>query len=126
MTADEPRPAHDADAVGRPADAEPAGQAQRAVAASCVEALTDAIDAAVADAGVRVIVIAGAGRAFCAGYDLTEEAEGAIGGPVELARGSSPSTSRRRSRSSTARSRSSPRSTATRWPAASSWRWPAT
>ncbi|HEV8490416.1 MAG TPA: enoyl-CoA hydratase-related protein [Candidatus Limnocylindrales bacterium] len=36
------------------------------------EALTAAIDAAAADPEVRVIVIAGAGRAFCAGYDLSE------------------------------------------------------
>jgi enoyl-CoA hydratase len=45
-----------------------------------VAALTGALDAAEANPEVRVIVIEGAGRAFCAGYDLTEEAEGAIGG----------------------------------------------
>jgi enoyl-CoA hydratase len=47
-----------------------------------VEALLAALDAAEADDEVRVIVLAGAGRAFCAGYDLTEEAESSIGGPV--------------------------------------------
>jgi enoyl-CoA hydratase len=36
------------------------------------EALTAAIAAAVADERVRVIAIAGAGRAFCSGYDLSE------------------------------------------------------
>ena len=48
-----------------------------------VEALVEAIDVAEADPAVRVIVLEGAGRAFSAGYDLTEEAEGGIGGPVE-------------------------------------------
>jgi enoyl-CoA hydratase/carnithine racemase len=37
------------------------------------EALTAAIDDAANDPETRVIVIAGAGRAFCAGYDLSEE-----------------------------------------------------
>src|SRR5690348_3800750 len=47
-----------------------------------VHALLEALDAAEADPEVRVIALAGAGRAFCAGYDLTEEAEGEVGGPV--------------------------------------------
>ena len=47
-----------------------------------VRGLMAALDDAEADPAVRVIVIEGAGRAFSAGYDLTEEAEGEIGGPV--------------------------------------------
>src|SRR4051794_5867918 len=38
-----------------------------------------AVDEANADDAVRVIVVAGAGRAFCAGYDLKKFAEGEIG-----------------------------------------------
>jgi enoyl-CoA hydratase len=38
-----------------------------------VAALSDALGQAAKDTGVRVIVIAGAGRSFCAGYDLSEE-----------------------------------------------------
>src|SRR5688500_11147175 len=47
-----------------------------------VTALVAALDAAEAEPSARVIVLEGAGRAFSSGYDLTEEADGAIGGPV--------------------------------------------
>ena len=45
-----------------------------AISAELRDALAEAIAAAAADDGVRVIAIAGAGRAFCAGYDLSEAA----------------------------------------------------
>ncbi|HYH93816.1 MAG TPA: enoyl-CoA hydratase/isomerase family protein [Candidatus Saccharimonadales bacterium] len=54
-----------------------------ALSGPLVAELVAALDAAEADPRVRVIVLQGAGRAFCSGYDLTEEAEGAIGGPVQ-------------------------------------------
>ena len=47
-----------------------------ALTGELVDALSAAVDAAAADPAVRVIAIEGAGRAFSAGYDLTEEAEG--------------------------------------------------
>jgi enoyl-CoA hydratase/carnithine racemase len=37
-----------------------------------IAALDGALDAAAGDACIRVVVLAGAGRAFCAGHDLTE------------------------------------------------------
>jgi enoyl-CoA hydratase len=46
-----------------------------------VEALSETLGQAADDADVRVIVIAGAGRSFCAGYDLSEEA--GPGSPLE-------------------------------------------
>src|SRR5258705_3928454 len=45
-----------------------------AISAELRDALTAAVAAAVDDERVRVIAIAGAGRAFCAGYDLSEAA----------------------------------------------------
>jgi enoyl-CoA hydratase len=45
-----------------------------AISAELREALSAAIETAVADDAVRVIALAGAGRAFCAGYDLAEAA----------------------------------------------------
>jgi enoyl-CoA hydratase len=45
-----------------------------AISAELRDALADAIAEAAADDRVRVVVIAGAGRAFCSGYDLAEEA----------------------------------------------------
>jgi enoyl-CoA hydratase len=53
-----------------------------ALSGPLVAALVAAIDAAAADPDIRVIVLAGAGRAFSAGYDLTEEVEGGVHGPV--------------------------------------------
>ena len=45
-----------------------------ALSAELIDALAAAIAAAADDDRVRVIAIAGAGRAFCAGYDLSEAA----------------------------------------------------
>ena len=41
--------------------------------------LADCVERANADTGVHVIVLAGAGDAFCAGYDLTFYAQGGGG-----------------------------------------------
>jgi enoyl-CoA hydratase len=47
-----------------------------AINAELREGLSEAVAAAVDDERVRVIAIAGAGRAFCSGYDLTESQPG--------------------------------------------------
>jgi len=47
-------------------------QARNALSAALMAALIDALARAAADKGVRVVVIAGAGLAFCAGHDLRE------------------------------------------------------
>jgi enoyl-CoA hydratase len=54
-----------------------------ALSGPLIAALMDALDAAIADPAVRVIVLEGAGRAFSAGYDLGEEVEGGVEGPVQ-------------------------------------------
>jgi enoyl-CoA hydratase len=45
-----------------------------ALSGDLIEAISRALDDAAADEGVRVLILRGAGRAFCAGYDLNEDA----------------------------------------------------
>src|SRR6266566_1552065 len=47
-------------------------QARNALSVALMARLQDSIDAIAGDAAVRVVVIAGAGPAFCAGHDLRE------------------------------------------------------
>src|SRR4029077_10909386 len=54
-----------------------------ALSSPLVAALDRAIGEAADDPAVRVVVIAGAGRAFSAGYDLTEEVDDVVTGPLE-------------------------------------------
>jgi enoyl-CoA hydratase len=53
-------------------------KALNALNGSLMAALMDALDAAADDDEVRVVILRGAGRAFCAGYDLNEDAEGGV------------------------------------------------
>ena len=57
-----------------------------ALSGELVERLSEAVAEAAGDGDVRVVVLRGAGRAFCAGYDLKEEAEHeAEHGPLDVA-----------------------------------------
>jgi enoyl-CoA hydratase len=57
-----------------------------ALSTALVEELSAGLARAAADEGVRAVVVRGAGRAFCAGYDLKEEAEqNASRGPLDVA-----------------------------------------
>ena len=49
-------------------------RAVNALNGELVEAISDAIRAVGSDDGVSVVILRGAGRAFCAGYDLIEDA----------------------------------------------------
>lgn len=54
---------------------------RNALSAALVGALTEALDEAAADDGVRAVVLTHTGRTFCAGADLREQA--AEGGPAQ-------------------------------------------
>src|SRR3712207_4770610 len=47
-----------------------------ALSSELLDALGTELDAAASDDGVHVLILRGAGRAFCAGYDLNEDASG--------------------------------------------------
>jgi enoyl-CoA hydratase len=49
-----------------------------ALNAELVGAMSGALDEAADDDDVRVLILRGAGRAFCAGYDLNEDASGGV------------------------------------------------
>lgn len=51
-------------------------QALNALNEELLDALEAALDTAAEDGTVRVVVLRGAGRAFCSGYDLNEDASG--------------------------------------------------
>lgn len=49
-------------------------EALNALSGELIDALSGALDSAARDDSVRVLILRGAGRAFCAGYDLNEDA----------------------------------------------------
>ncbi len=55
---------------------------RNALSPDLLEALVGALEACASDHEVRCVVLAGAGKAFCAGGDITTMIEGRPGGPV--------------------------------------------
>ena len=53
-------------------------EALNALNGELVDEMSRALDDAAEDAGVRVLILRGAGRAFSAGYDLNEDASGGV------------------------------------------------
>jgi enoyl-CoA hydratase len=53
-------------------------EALNALDRGLVGAMSEALDDAADDDGVHVVILRGAGQAFCAGYDLHEDAEGGV------------------------------------------------
>jgi enoyl-CoA hydratase len=47
-----------------------------ALSGGLIDAVSEALGGAADDDGVHVVILRGAGRAFCAGYDLNEDADG--------------------------------------------------
>ncbi len=63
-------------------------QSMNALSKALMTALTEAIDALAARPDVRVLILTGAGRAFCAGLDLKEigSGQGSLGGAAPAAK----------------------------------------
>ena len=59
-------------------------QALNSFTAALHRELLAGLDAAAADAGVRCVVLTGAGRGFCAGQDLNDEGMGQDGTPADV------------------------------------------
>jgi enoyl-CoA hydratase/carnithine racemase len=72
MTPDEPLVRREKDSRGVVTLTLNRPQAFNALSEAMLEALQQALDAVAADDTVRAVVVAGAGRAFCAGHDLKE------------------------------------------------------
>jgi enoyl-CoA hydratase/carnithine racemase len=50
-------------------------KALNALSGELIESMSRALDEAASDSAVRVLILRGSGRAFCSGYDLTEDAD---------------------------------------------------
>jgi enoyl-CoA hydratase/carnithine racemase len=70
--ANEPLVRHERDARGVVTLTMNRPQAFNSLSEAMIEALQSALDRVAADPAARVVVVAGAGRAFCAGHDLKE------------------------------------------------------